>query len=113
MIVLDKRVRNHVERRADAEILVESDGVRSVGNRLRIIDIPNLLRGLNAQHIDLFSLPEHPVHPEMPLSEAGRVVSLRLEQRGDCQSSGLNESRAEPSQYTRLQLRPPRVAAGD
>src|SRR5206468_8229575 len=48
MVVLDKRVRNHVERCADPEIVIKADLVRSVADRPGEIDAPARFAFLDA-----------------------------------------------------------------
>ena len=112
-VVLDKRVRNHVERCADSEIVVKADLVRSIADRPGEIDAPARFAFLDVV-VELFRARlESPVHAEVPLADASGVIPALLEKRRHGESSRLDQPRAHPAQHAALEARTPIIAAGE
>ena len=94
VIVLDEGVRDHVQRAADAEVLVEADRVRAVGDRPGEIDVPAVGALLDGVGEPGLARPQGPIHAEVPLADGGGVVAGPAEQRGDGQAARLDQPRA-------------------
>ena len=113
MVVLDKRVRHHVERCTDSEIVVKADLVRSVADRPGEIDAPPRFAFLDVV-VELFRARlECPVHAEVPLADASGVIPALFEKRRHREPSGLDQPRAQPAQHAALKARTPIIATGE
>ena len=79
----------------DAEIVIETNAVGppAAGWVKSTSQPSDLLDGVAKRALFRFS---HPVHAEVPLSDAGRVVTALAEQLGDGQPPRLDESREAP-----------------
>ena len=113
MIIFDERVRHHVQRRRDAEVIVEPHGIRPVRDRLREVHAPHLFRLLDVQFLDRLPLVLRPIHPEMPLAHARRRVALVLQHLRHGEPPLLDQPRAQPAEHAALELRAPVVAPRD
>ena len=54
-----------------------------------------------------------PAQAEVPLADAGGVVAVLLEQRGDGHAAGLDQGRGVSAEHALLEPRPPGVSAGE
>ena len=112
VVVLDERIRHHVQRGTDPEILIEPERVGAVGDRLGVVDVPVLLQRLDVEFGHLLARQLDPVHPQVPLADTRRVIASSLQHLGHGQPVLLNQSRTQPTEYAALQLRAPRIPPG-
>jgi len=108
LVVLHVAVRQHVVRRADAEVVIESVVRRTGRQRLGEVDLVDLL-GVPRVGVDGLAHLGLPPPPEVPLAHPRRGVAVLLEQRGHRQAVLVDQRLGEMRQHAGLHSRPPRV----
>ena len=111
-VVLDEGVGDHVEGGADAEVVVEADGVGAVGNGLGVVHVVDLGGAFDAEFGDGLAVLFGPVHAEVPLADARGVITVLLEEGGDGEAVGFDEAGADAAKDAALEAGAPVVTAG-
>ena len=111
-IVFDIAEGRHVERRRDAEVVVEAALDGAALNRASVIHLVAGARRRFTVDRDCrhgLALFVEPGHSEMPLAHAGGVVALALQERADGQTTAFDQRRIKAVEHAILKAGSPGV----